>query len=141
MTELAAFKFDQVGRLDWDEASGTHRVVLFSEASAKEVQGIEERDTVIPDGPFDTAYSYLSSLLSSKGHTAGFPMPALFQLFISALPDRTLDGPPFVLFHPDFDSQNVLVDDDDNIMGIIKWDNVYIGPRQGAAAAYICGSQ
>ena len=131
MTELAAFKFDQIGRLDWDETSGTHRVVPFSEA-----QGSEERDTTVPDGPFDTAHSYLTSLLSNKGHTSTFPVPALFQLFISTLPDRTLDGPPFVLFHPDFDSQNVLVDDDGTITGIINWENVYIGPRQGAAAAY-----
>ena len=128
MTELFAFKFDQIGRLDWDETSGTHRVVPFSE--------LEERDTAVPDGPFDTAYSYLTSLLSNKGRVSGFPVPALFQLFISTLPDRTLDGPPFVLFHPDFDSQNVLVDDDGAITGIINWDNVYIGPRQGAAAAY-----
>ena len=131
MTELAAFKFDQIGRLDWDETSGTHRVVPFSEA-----QGSEERDTTVPDGPFDTAHSYLTSLLSNKGHTSTFPVPALFQLFIATLPDRTLDGPPFVLFHPDFDSQNVLVDDDGTITGIINWENVYIGPLQGAAAAY-----
>jgi aminoglycoside phosphotransferase (APT) family kinase protein len=63
-------------------------------------------------------------------------MLAVLQLFLSALTDSTLDGPPFVLSHPDFDSQNVLVDDDGTITGIIDWDNVDIRPRQGAAAAY-----
>jgi hypothetical protein len=58
------------------------------------------------------------------------------ELFLSALPDHTLDGPPFILFHPDFDSQNVLVGEDGTIMGIIDWDNVYTSPRQGAAVAY-----
>ena len=62
-------------------------------------------------------------------------MLAVLQLFLSALTDRTLDGPPFVLSHPDFGSQNVLVDDDGTITGIIDWDNVDICPRQGAAAA------
>jgi len=63
-------------------------------------------------------------------------MLAVFQLFSSALPDSTLDGPPFVLFHPDFDIQNVLVDKDGIITGIIDWAGVYFHPRQGAAAAY-----
>lgn len=40
--------------------------------------------------------------------------------------------------HPSYflTSQNVLIDDDGTITGIINWDNVSIGPRQGAAAAY-----
>ena len=61
-------------------------------------------------------------------------MLAVLQLFISALTDITLDGPPFILSHPDFDSQNVLVDDDGAITGIIDWDNVDVRPRQVAAA-------
>lgn len=63
-------------------------------------------------------------------------MLAALQLFVSSLPDNTLEGPPFILYHPDFDSQNVLVDEDGVITGIIDWDNVHIGPRRGAAAAY-----
>ena len=136
MTELAAFEFDQIGRLDWDETSGTHRVVPFPEGSAKEIQSSEKRDAAVPDGPFNTSSSYLSSLLATSRRASDSPMLALLQLFISALPDSTLDGPPFCLFHPDFDSQNVLVDGDGNITGIIDWDDVYIRPRQGAAAAY-----
>lgn len=63
-------------------------------------------------------------------------MLAVLQLFLSSLTDSALDGPPFVLSHPDFDSQNVLVDDDGTITGIIDWDDVDVRPRQGAAAAY-----
>ena len=114
MTELAAFEFDQIGRLDWDETSGTHRVVPFPEGSAKEIQSAVKPDhAAVPDGPFNTASSYLSSLLSTSRRSSDSPMLALLQLFISALPDSTLDGPPFGLFHPDFDSQNVLVDDEE----------------------------
>jgi hypothetical protein len=96
----------------------------------------EEKYHDVPAGPFDNAHSFLSFLLSTRRRIADSPMLAVLQLFLSALPDNTLDGPPFVLCHPDFDSQNVLVDEDGVITGIIDWDNVYIGPRQGAAAAY-----
>jgi Phosphotransferase enzyme family len=138
MTELAALEFDQIGRLDLDGASGMHRVVPFPDRSALmgEVQGRKEPDIPVPAGPFDTAHSFLSFLLSIRRHASDSPMLAVLQLFLSALPNTTLDGPPFVLSHPDFDSQNVLVDHDGTITGIIDWDNVDIRPRQGAAAAY-----
>ena len=138
MTELAALEFYQIGRLDWDDASEMHRVVPFPDGSALvgEVQGYNEPDTPVPAGPFDTAHAFLSFLLSIRRLTSDSPMLAVLQLFLSALTDITLDGPPFVLSHPDFDSQNVLVDDDGTITGMIDWDNVDIRPRQGAAAAY-----
>ncbi|KAF8508633.1 kinase-like domain-containing protein [Hysterangium stoloniferum] len=138
MTELAALEFDQIGRLDWDGTSGMHRVVPFPDESAlmRDVRGYKEPDNPVPAGPFHTALSYLSFLLSIRRHTSDTPMLAVLQLFLSALTDSKLDGPPFVLSHPDFDSQNVLVDDDGTITGIIDWDNVNIHPRQGGAAAY-----
>jgi aminoglycoside phosphotransferase (APT) family kinase protein len=134
MTELSALEFDQIGCLDWDDASGQHRVVPFPDASALFME--INWDSALTAGPFDTAHSFLSFLLSTRRRINDSPMLAVLQLFLSALPDHTLDGPPFVLFHPDFDSQNVLVGEDGTITGIIDWDNVYTGPRQGAAAAY-----
>ena len=101
-----------------------------------EVQGFKEPETPVPAGPFDTSHSFMSFLLSIRQHASDSPMLAVLQLFLSALPDSTLDGPPFALSHPDFDSQNVLVDHDGTITGTIDWDNVDIHPCQGAAAAY-----
>ena len=139
ITELAAFKFDQIGRLDWDDTSGTRRVVPFSEASAKEAQRSEERDTTVPDGPFDTAHSYLTFLLSNQGRTSTFPMPALFQPYIYTLPDRTLDGPSFVLFPSDLDSQNVLVDDDGTITGTLTGRMYTLVPARQRRRGILCG--
>ena len=135
MTELAALEFDQIGRLDLDATSEVYRVVPFPDVSAL-IQGFKEPDVLVPFGPFDSAHSFLSSLLSIRRHASDSPMLAVLELFLSSLTDNTLDGPPFGLSHPDFDSQNVLVDDDGTITGIIDWDNVDIRPRQGAAAAY-----
>jgi aminoglycoside phosphotransferase (APT) family kinase protein len=135
--ELAALEFDQIGCLDWDSTSGLHHIVPFPDASAL-FTGVycEEKGDALTAGPFDTAHAFLSFLLSTRRHISDSPMLAVVQLFLSALPDNTLDGPPFVLSHPDFDSQNVLVGEDGTITGIIDWDNVHVGPRQGAAAAY-----
>lgn len=138
MTELAALEFDQIGRLDWDSTSGTRRIVPFPDMSALivDIQGCRDPDAPVPAGPFETSHSFLSFLLSMRRQASDSPMLSVLQLFLSALTDSTLDGPPFVLSHPDFDSQNVLVDDDGTITGIIDWDNVDVRPSQGAAAAY-----
>jgi Phosphotransferase enzyme family len=137
MTELATLEFDQIDRLDWDSTSGMHRIVPFPDQSAL-ISMVDDQgtDAPIPAGPFDTANSFLFFLLSIRRQTSDMPMLAVLQLFLSALIDSTLDGPPFVLSHPDFDSQNVLVDDDGTITGIIDWDSVDVRSRQGAAAAY-----
>jgi aminoglycoside phosphotransferase (APT) family kinase protein len=137
MVELSTLEFDKIGCLDWDDTPGLHHVVPFPDSSAFFV-GVphEEIYDEVPAGPFNSAHSFLSFLLSTRRRIADSPMLAVLQLFLSALPDNTLDGPPFVFYHPDFDSQNVLVDEDGVITGIIDWDNVHIGPRQGAAAAY-----
>ncbi|RGB26782.1 hypothetical protein C1646_769962 [Rhizophagus diaphanus] len=36
--------------------------------------------------------------------------------------DDLIDKPTFALIHGDFDAQNILVDDDINIIGIIDWE-------------------
>ncbi|KAF8332430.1 kinase-like domain-containing protein [Amanita rubescens] len=140
MTELSALEFDQIGCLDWDEASGTHRIVPFPDSSAFLVrlwQDSEELDSAaVPAGLFNTAHEYLSFLLSLRRRISDSSILAILQLFLSALPDMTLDGPPFMLCPPDFNSQNVLVDDDGTVTGIIDWDGVRTLPRQGGAAAY-----
>ena len=63
-------------------------------------------------------------------------MFVMLQLFLSVFPDPALDGPPFVLGHTDYDTQNIIVVDDGTITGIIDWDGIYVGPRQGGAMAY-----
>ena len=137
MTELSALEFDQIGCLDWDEASGTHRIVPFPDSSLFLVRLSEEQDSAaVPAGPFNTAHEYLSFLLTLRRRFSDSSILAILQLFLSALPDSTLDGPPFTLCPPDFDFQNVLVDDDGTITGIIDWDGVRTLPRQGGAAAY-----
>jgi hypothetical protein len=66
-------------------------------------------------------------------------MITLLHLFSLSLLDPSLDGPPCVLSHPDLDTQNVLVDGERNITGLIDSDGISIRPRQNGAAAYPSG--
>ncbi|KIJ33074.1 hypothetical protein M422DRAFT_213623, partial [Sphaerobolus stellatus SS14] len=59
------------------------------------------------------------------------------RMFIRILVDPALDGPPFVLQRPDLHLQNILVDVEGNITGLIDWDGVCLSsPRQNGYAGY-----
>lgn len=59
----------------------------------------------------------------------------LLRQLIDWLPK--VSGPnPFVLAHPDFDIQNVLVSDDGQLQGIIDWDGVAAVPRSTGNGCY-----
>jgi hypothetical protein len=60
----------------------------------------------------------------------------LLRTFAGMIPDPAFDGAPFFLSHPDFGYQNILVDAEGNVTGIIDWDDVTVGPRQSAFARY-----
>jgi hypothetical protein len=83
MIELSALEFEQISCLDWDDASGQYHVVPFPDASTL-FMGIkfEEKDGVVNAGPFDTAHSFLSFLLSARRHIDDLPMLAVLQLFL-----------------------------------------------------------
>ncbi|KAE9965979.1 hypothetical protein BLS_007282 [Venturia inaequalis] len=65
----------------------------------------------------------------------------ILQMAIDSLPlpdSGVLNGQPlesFVLAPPDFDCQNILVDDEGNVTGIIDWDGVHTVPRFAGFAA------
>ena len=49
---------------------------------------------------------------------------------------ETDEGPQFVFAHPDFDHQNLLIDDDGSLSGIIDWDRVAAVPHSVGCLAY-----
>jgi len=87
-------------------------------------------------GPFqDVKGSFLSQLnqRNTKRNTIKFARGAnllLRQLIDWSLTDTSISNKkPFVLAHPDFDTQNILVDEEGNVTGIIDWDWVAAVPR------------
>ncbi|KAK7681482.1 hypothetical protein QCA50_015574 [Cerrena zonata] len=133
MVELSSLEFDKVGRLDYDELTDTTTVVSYT--SIREFHsGLD--DSSEPFGPFTTTHAFSSALILGRRMARDSPTLALLQLYLSALSDSRFDGPPFVLGHPDFDSQNILIDEAGNITGLIDWDGVDVGPRQLNALSY-----
>ncbi|KAI0359539.1 hypothetical protein OH77DRAFT_1034962 [Trametes cingulata] len=136
MVELAGLEFDKIGTLD-RSSDGSCVVVPFS-------WGLEESGTSDGPhndlGPFNTTHEYLNARLAfrrareSDGQELAWI--ALAQLFVGALPEAAFDGAPFTIAHPDFDTQNIFVDDTGRVVGIIDWDCVSTQPREVGAVRY-----
>ena len=98
-------------------------------------------------GPFHDPSSFLLTLLDRRkppGHQHGEGLYKLLRLFIewaSAFYRSSeaggSDDRPFVLSHPDFDIQNVLVSKEDGrLRGLIDWDGIAVVPRYLGNARY-----
>ncbi|KAL6401783.1 serine/threonine protein kinase [Ilyonectria robusta] len=79
-------------------------------------------------------YTFFMELHPST-HLVPRGLDILLRQLIDWLPK--VPGPnPFVLAHPDFDIQNVLVSDDGQLQGIIDWDGVAAVPRSTGNECY-----
>jgi len=88
-------------------------------------------------GPFDSASAYLHSQFEpNTANTLWARAQTKVMDFLTrCLP--VLDSPPgFVICPPDFDSQNVMVDEQGAVMGIIDWDLAHTMPRRLGCASY-----
>ncbi|KAI9818357.1 MAG: hypothetical protein M1826_001379 [Phylliscum demangeonii] len=92
-------------------------------------------------GPFLDPRDYFRSMWSRR-RAAAYPLArdvhALVRLLISWMPGPTTTGQagaradaplPFVLAHPDFGMQNILVGRDGGLKAVIDWDRVAAVPR------------
>ncbi|CDO78201.1 hypothetical protein BN946_scf184474.g1, partial [Trametes cinnabarina] len=131
MVELASLEFDQIGRLERPGPDAPYHIGPFPprrDANSGEV--------VEPRGPYNSTYAYFSHELSFERRKRKCGELAMLQLFMGALLDARFDSAPFSFGHPDFDSQNVFVDDTGRLVGLIDWDGVSVLPRQLGALTY-----
>ncbi|KAI0359523.1 hypothetical protein OH77DRAFT_1571028 [Trametes cingulata] len=137
MTELAGLEFDKIGRLDRNDDDGSHFISPFPSGLAlvSDDDGPHEEF-----GPFNSTREYYRALValrrSLEQDARGKAWCALAQMFVDALPDPRYDSAPFTFDHPDFNTQNIFVDDTGRVVGIIDWDGVSIQPRQIGALCY-----
>ena len=135
MSQPQTLEFLTIGSLDYHLQSHSHTVGPLLPS----FDDIANGDTST-SGPYNTVHAYLLGEIARK--IASAPTTdhkvslTLLRLFAGSLPDETLDGPSFVLSMPDFDYQNVFVDNDGNVTGLIDWDGMIVGPRQGGYAKY-----
>ena len=143
MAQLERFHFDKIGSLQfngdltndgitigpcyiWDEETGDN-------------EDDEEKMAVKQLGPFNTSKSYLQYCLDNLERPKVFRPLAhgckkLLASMIRYLPSSSdqftgSESETFVLSIPDYDSQNIMIDERGNLTGIIDWDHVQSLPR------------
>ncbi|OSC97338.1 hypothetical protein PYCCODRAFT_1428562 [Trametes coccinea BRFM310] len=133
MVELSSLEFDKIGRLvrTGPSSGGAYYVGPFPPEWDSTTQKPTEAT-----GPFSSAHTFLSHSISSMRRQEDSRELALLQLFLGALSDPRFDSAPFTFGHPDFDSQNIFVDDTGRVVGLIDWDGVSVLPRQLGALTY-----
>ena len=141
MTQLNSFAFNQGGSLLFDAKGnvtgiGSSNIVDFETQYARmHSKDYDNTMAFCQHGPFTDPTSYLPSLLDAreeKGERCEVEEGAhkLLRLFIEwSVTARKTEEKPFVLAHADLDYQNILVNNDGSLAGIIDWDGVAAVPR------------
>ena len=144
ISQLQRFQFDKIGSLQ-SNGDNTRDNITIGPCYKWDEGHINDQDygqklAVEKFGPFHTSKSYLQHCLENHRHLGhGHPLTIgsreLVASMIRCLPfstnlPSTRQGlETFVLAPPDYDSQNVMIDERGNVTGIIDWDNVQIVPR------------
>lgn len=118
MSQLNRLHFDKIGSLvtschdlgpcyDWDETE-------------------DGMVTVSSSGPFLTTISFLKNFWAPTNEKSPYAIGAakVLEEMLPLLPHSS----DYVLALPDYDSQNVMADEEGNITGLIDWDNVQTVP-------------
>ena len=153
MAQLAGFSFAHLATLSPDPSSSTETPYPLNTLN-EQAQHDALKDDIEPEfeytqiGPFTSSQDYFKALLSmqsipdtSSGRSdleLRIGVQRLVKVMIECLPlsiesvqeSQSLESlETFVLAHPDFNVQNILVNEDGTIAAIIDWDNVHTVPR------------
>ena len=144
MSQLRRFQFDQIGSLQFNDGLCKDKITIGScynwDEGAIGDEDYGQKLTVKQSGPFSTSESYLRFHFNkSKSAKHGYPFTIgsekLMNSIIGHLPLSTINPSSrqspetFVLSLPDYDSQNIMIDEQGNLTGLIDWDNVHTVPR------------
>ncbi|KAJ7755883.1 kinase-like domain-containing protein [Mycena metata] len=126
MSQLSSHEFPMIGQLDIDSTTGT----VFVGPYYPSIYAIDAGETS-PDpigDPSPSTYIFLqrkiSDQLNETSDTGVISDLQLLWTFASMLPNPEFDGAPFFLSHPDSGYQNILVDEEGNVTGIVDWDKL-----------------
>jgi hypothetical protein len=156
MSELQTLSFNKIGAPDLTvppSPGGSLNVThsyRWTNPSAMKPEDLETSAQIYQYGPFDSSTEYMTSTIDTAW--PAIPDPELADdpetqniLFgirkildivydqepfdHSSTGDTTYEDETFVLRHPDLEFQNILVDDDGNVTGIIDWEGCLAVPR------------
>ncbi|KAJ7739875.1 kinase-like domain-containing protein [Mycena metata] len=138
MSQLSSHEFPMIGQLDIDPTTGAVFVGPYYPSLGAIDAGETSPDPI--GDPSPSTYIFLQRKISDQLHEASDTRVIsdlqLLRTFASMLPNPEFDGAPFFLAHPDFGYQNILVDEEGNVTGIVDWDGACVVPRQYAFARY-----
>jgi hypothetical protein len=136
MVQLEKFSFQRGGAIIFDEDGKLFDIGPMREVDHKVmldrwfIHGDSDDDPLyVRVGPFSDPKAYYTPMLDhpeAKPFAKGTAM--LLRELISRIPEPEGDT-GFVLTHPDFDIQNVIVSENGELLGLIDWDGVAAVPR------------
>jgi len=110
-------KFDKVGSI-YKTSSGKYEVGPLADGTG---------------GPYETATEYYKAWAAKNKSKPGATSDLVSRIECAAPIISKYDKGPFRLIHTDFALHNVMVDDQYNILGIIDWEDAFVGPAELAA--------
>lgn len=137
MSQRQKFRFEKIGSLQFSDATAGGEIGIgpcyeYDEGVFGN-EDYEQKLAVDAFGPFTTSQSYLQYHLNHRGnpqkrHPFGVGAQKLVAMMIPYLPRPRNGHETFVLALPDFDSQNIMIDERGNFTGIVDWGNVQAVP-------------
>jgi hypothetical protein len=127
MAQLRKFRFNKIGSLQFDgNANSKITIGPCYDWNVDDDDGV----TVKAVGPFSTSRSYLLDDFDDPEEDDPYAVGAhkLTSIMVPYLPSPRKGSETFALRPPDFDSQNIMIDERGNLTGIIDWDNVQTFP-------------
>ncbi|KAJ7211042.1 kinase-like domain-containing protein [Mycena haematopus] len=138
LSQLSRHEFPSIGQLDMDPTTHAYFVGPFYPSSDAISQGEASPNPTC--GPYQSTHVYLQSSIALQvdisSSTTEIATLHLLRIFAGMIPEPAFDAAPFYLSHPDCNYQNILVDAEGHVTGLIDWDDVVVGPRQSAFARY-----
>ena len=151
MAQLNAFKYSEGGSLLFDRSGSVtgigpiRSVDVPAQLDRLNRGDYDDSALYCVKGPFQDSRSFLKFTLDRQDHRCSGQDPPrkylrgvrqLLRLFIDWIPTDgcSMSKTQFVLSHPDFALQNILVSEDGAVLGIIDWDGA--GAVPGCIAHY-----
>ena len=139
MTDIQSISFEQIGMPVYNEYHGDHYV-------GPTYHWVNDRDDKLFErAASDPTQGYIRTILEANFMPQWGPDVDFFSRkygvyqILKMVFQQSVFNPPspetFSIHHNDLDLQNILVDKDGNITGIIDWDNTFLAPRCIGAAA------
>jgi aminoglycoside phosphotransferase (APT) family kinase protein len=131
MSQFHSLKFDKIGALCFDDQQNVVSVESFVELDAPDVTDELPWGNTYAAGPFETTRSFLLDDWDDNNGAADWRLQELqiVRAAVESIPETLMHDGCYTLTPPDFDSQNIFVDDDGNVTGFIDWDSVKTQPR------------